>query len=113
MSRRTLSERFLELYRDVQGYRDQCSQVYSLCYQTVTKVDQINERIESEEFDMSRRVSQEQFANMERMLLEYSKGYEGIYAICWQLSAKVDELNRQVTDLIRQNADNSSDLGDK
>ena len=54
---------------------------------------------------MSRRVSQEQFANMERMLLEYSKGYEGIYAICWQLSAKVDELNRQVAELIGENAE--------
>ena len=62
---------------------------------------------------MSKRVSQEQFAKMERMLLEYSKGYEGIYAICWQLSAKVDELNRQVAELSQQIADNSSVLGYK
>ena len=62
---------------------------------------------------MSRRVSQEQFANMERMLLEYRKGYEGIYAICYRLAAKIDELNKQVAELSQQITDNSNVLGDK
>ena len=62
---------------------------------------------------MSRRVSQEEFANMERMLIEYRKGYEGIYSICYQLTVKIDELSKQIAELQQENADRLTGLGDK
>lgn len=62
---------------------------------------------------MSRRVSKEEFANMERMLMEYRKGYEGIYTICYQLASKIDQLDKQITELTKQNTDKLSGLGDK
>ncbi|HEY9703517.1 MAG TPA: hypothetical protein V6C58_13795 [Allocoleopsis sp.] len=49
-------------------------------------------------------MSREEFANMERMLLEYKQGYEGIYSICYQLAAKIDQLDKQITELIKKDS---------
>lgn len=54
---------------------------------------------------MSRRVSREEFANMERMLIEYSKGYEALYTITYNNTVKVDELDRQIAELTQQIAE--------
>lgn len=62
---------------------------------------------------MSRRISREEFANMERMLIEYRKGYEGIYSICYRLTVKIDELSKQIAELQQENTDRLTGLGDK
>ena len=48
---------------------------------------------------MSKRVSQEQFARMEKMLIEYSNAYAGIYSICGKLTQKLSELEERLNQL--------------
>jgi len=59
---------------------------------------------------MSKRVSQEQFARMEKMLIEYANAYAGIYSICGKLTQKVSELEDRLNQLESNSSQQSTDF---
>lgn len=60
-----------------------------------------------------RRITQEQIAKMEKMMIEYGNGYAKLYKICYELTKKLDELQTKVNNLSSQSNESFSILGDK